>query len=92
MAAPTRSEPAREEMIEAERPPLFPYKPRPSQVEIVRAVQDAMDRGKHLVMESGTGTGKTICSLVGALQHAKANKKKVLYLTRTISQSDQVMK
>ena len=75
-----------------ERPPFFPYRPRPSQVEIVRAVEDALDRGKHLVMESGTGTGKTVCSLVGALQHAKANKKKVLYLTRTISQSDQVMK
>ncbi len=92
MAAPTRKEPVGEEKVEAERPPFFPYKPRPSQVEIVHAVQDAMDRGKHLVMESGTGTGKTICSLVGALQHAKANKKKVLYLTRTISQSDQVMK
>ncbi len=75
-----------------ERPPYFPYRPRPSQVEIVKAVEDALDREKHLVMESGTGTGKTVCSLVGALQHAKASKKKVLYLTRTISQSDQVMK
>jgi len=78
--------------VRIERPPYFPYRPRPSQVEIVRAVEGAMDGGKHLVMESGTGTGKTVCSLVGALQHAKANKKKVLYLTRTISQSDQVMK
>ena len=51
-----------------------------------------MDQGKHLVMESGTGTGKTVCSLVGAFQHAKARRKKVLYLTRTISQSDQIMK
>lgn len=74
-----------------ERPPLFPYRPRPSQVEIVDAVEDAMDQGRHLIMESGTGTGKTVCSLVGALQHAKAHNKKVLYLTRTISQSDQVM-
>ncbi|MBI0584338.1 MAG: ATP-dependent DNA helicase [Methanomassiliicoccus sp.] len=86
----TREETAEE--VSGERPPFFPYRPRPSQVEIVRAVEDALDRGKHLVMESGTGTGKTVCSLVGALQHAKANKKKVLYLTRTISQSDQVMK
>jgi DNA excision repair protein ERCC-2 len=61
-----------------DRPPLFPYRPRPSQVEIVKAVQEALDQGKHLVMESGTGTGKTICSLVGALQHAKARHKKVL--------------
>ncbi|MDW5562920.1 MAG: ATP-dependent DNA helicase [Methanomassiliicoccus sp.] len=83
---------AAEEKVEVDRPPFFPYRPRPSQIEIVDAVQAAMDQGKHLVMESGTGTGKTICSLVGALQHAKVHKKKVLYLTRTISQSDQVMK
>ena len=43
-------------------------------------------------MESGTGTGKTICSLAGALAYAKASGKKVIYLTRTISQGDQVMK
>jgi DNA excision repair protein ERCC-2 len=93
MAAPVRKEAAAvEETSDVERPPYFPYRPRPSQIEIVNAVQAAMDQGKHLVMESGTGTGKTICSLVGALQHAKAHKKKVLYLTRTISQSDQVMK
>ena len=92
MASPGRKPTAYEENIDVDRPPFFPYRPRPSQIEIVNAVQDSMDRGKHLVMESGTGTGKTICSLVGALQHAKANKKKVLYLTRTISQSDQVMK
>ena len=92
MAAPGRREAAVEERADIERPPFFPYRPRPSQTEIVNAVQSAMDQGKHLVMESGTGTGKTVCSLVGALQHAKAHKKKVLYLTRTISQSDQVMK
>ncbi len=90
MAAPRTD--ASDRRKEVERPPLFPYHPRPSQIEIVNAVQSAMDLGKHLIMESGTGTGKTVCSLVGALQHAKANKKKVLYLTRTISQSDQVMK
>ncbi|WP_162137710.1 helicase C-terminal domain-containing protein [Methanomassiliicoccus luminyensis] len=72
--------------------PLFPYRPRPSQLEVVEAIGASLAEGKHLVMESGTGTGKTICSLVGALEHAREHKKKVLYLTRTISQSDQVMK
>lgn len=71
--------------------PSFPYRPRPVQMDIVHAVNSAMDEGKHLIMESGTGTGKTVCSLVGALEHARLRKKKVLYLTRTISQSDQVM-
>jgi len=43
-------------------------------------------------MESGTGTGKTVCALTGALEYARERRKKVIYLTRTISQSDQVMK
>jgi len=71
---------------------MFPYRPRPEQLDIVRAIKATLDQGGQLVMESGTGTGKTICSLVGALEHAKAADKKILYLTRTISQTDQVMK
>jgi DNA excision repair protein ERCC-2 len=49
-----------------------------------------LDRG-HLVLESGTGSGKTVCALSGALQAALARGKKVLYLTRTNSQEKQVI-
>jgi len=48
------------------------------------------DKG-HLVLESGTGSGKTVCALSGALQAALATGKKVLYLTRTNSQEKQVI-
>ncbi len=80
--------------VEQEDPdlPFFPYEPRPVQVSIVRDIVEAFDNGKHIVVESGTGTGKTIVSLAAALDHASRNHKKVVYLTRTISQSDQVMK
>jgi DNA excision repair protein ERCC-2 len=44
-----------------------------------------------LVLESGTGSGKTVCALSGALQTALATGKKVLYLTRTNSQEKQVI-
>ena len=71
--------------------PFFPYEPRAFQRDIVKSISDAVSSSKHIVIESGTGTGKTICALTGVLQHAKAKNKKVLYLTRTISQSDQVM-
>ncbi|WP_400260179.1 ATP-dependent DNA helicase [Candidatus Methanomassiliicoccus intestinalis] len=71
---------------------LFPYEPRPFQLEIVDAIRNALDSGKHIIMESGTGTGKTVCSLVGTLEHSRPRKKKIIYLTRTVSQSDQVMK
>ncbi len=51
-----------------------------------------MDEGRHIIIESGTGTGKTIVSLSAGLEHAKKTGKKIIYLTRTISQSDQVMR
>jgi DNA excision repair protein ERCC-2 len=43
------------------------------------------------VVESGTGTGKTVCSLCGALEVCSSRGKKLLYLTRTNSQQRQVM-
>jgi len=49
-----------------------------------------LDQG-HLVLESGTGSGKTVCALTGALQAALARGNKVLYLTRTNSQEKQVI-
>ena len=72
--------------------PYFPYEPRESQMDIVNDIVKALSASEHIVMESGTGTGKTICALAGALQHAKSNGKKIIYLTRTISQSDHVMR
>lgn len=70
---------------------LFPYPPRPNQVEFVRCVEKITRDGGHLVLESGTGSGKTVCALSGALQTALATGKKVLYLTRTNSQERQVI-
>lgn len=70
---------------------LFPYPPRPNQAEFVRCVEKTTRDGGHLVLESGTGSGKTVCALSGALQTALATGKKVLYLTRTNSQEKQVI-
>ncbi len=42
-------------------------------------------------MESGTGTGKTVCALCGVLGSFDGQGKKLLYLTRTNSQQRQVM-
>lgn len=72
--------------------PYFPYEPREGQIGMVSDMVSALDSGRHIVAESGTGTGKTVVSLAAALQHAKSRGKKILYLTRTISQTDQVMR
>lgn len=70
---------------------LFPYPPRPGQRQIVATLQDALRAGGHAVVESGTGTGKTVCALSAALSVARESGRRVLYLTRTNSQARQVM-
>lgn len=72
--------------------PYMPYKPRGCQSEIISDIVNNLEEGRHIVMESGTGTGKTVVSLAAGIQHAKSHCKKILYCTRTISQSDQVMR
>jgi DNA excision repair protein ERCC-2 len=72
-------------------PKAFPYSPRPGQERLVELVSAACEERAHLVLESGTGTGKTVCSLCGALEFCKVRGKKVLYVTRTNSQQRQVM-
>lgn len=71
--------------------PYMPYEPRPEQLQIISDISNSLDQRRHIVIESGTGTGKTIVSLAGALEHSKPRGKKIVYVTRTISQSDQVM-
>ncbi|MGB6457877.1 MAG: ATP-dependent DNA helicase [Streptosporangiaceae bacterium] len=43
---------------------------RPGQVAMTRAVQDAMQSRRHLAIQAGTGTGKSLGYLVPALRHA----------------------
>lgn len=70
---------------------VFPYPFRRFQRELVESVYNAISRGKHLVLNSPTGTGKTISVLTPALLYALETGKKVLYLTRTNSQQRQVI-
>ncbi len=72
-------------------PDLFPYSPRHDQERIISNIQQSAANGTQLVLESGTGTGKTICSLVGTLSAALEGGGRVLYLTRTNSQQKQVL-
>jgi ATP-dependent DNA helicase DinG len=43
------------------------YEFRPGQLEMAEAVEDALTRKKHLIVEAGTGTGKTLAYLVPAI-------------------------
>ncbi len=70
---------------------IFPYDPRPHQMDFVSVVSSVVRGRSHLVVESGTGTGKTVCALSGTLQEALPLGKKIIYLTRTNSQQQQVI-
>ena len=70
---------------------LFPYAVRPIQEKIMTSVWDALTSGGHVVIEAGTGSGKTISALAPTLEYTYAEKKRVLYLTRTNSQQRQVI-
>jgi len=54
-------------------------------------INKILDSKSHLIAESGTGSGKTICSLAPSLEYSLKHRKKVLYLTRTNSQQKQVI-
>jgi ATP-dependent DNA helicase DinG len=47
------------------------YEFRPGQVEMAEAVESALDEKRHLIVEAGTGTGKTLAYLVPALLSGK---------------------
>ncbi|MCU0860872.1 MAG: hypothetical protein MUE65_00950 [Methanomassiliicoccales archaeon] len=72
-------------------PKYFPYEPRRNQLEMMSLVFRTMMSGGSAVIESGTGSGKTVCALAGALEYCIPNEMKLIYVTRTNSQSRQVM-
>jgi ATP-dependent DNA helicase DinG len=46
----------------------LPYEFRRGQLDMARAVERSLQEGKHLIVEAGTGTGKTLAYLLPALR------------------------
>ena len=70
---------------------LFPYEPRRNQTAIMQTIKRMLNSEKDIVFESGTGSGKTICTLSAVLEYALENNKKIIYTTRTNAQQRQVI-
>ncbi len=70
---------------------LFPYKPRKNQIAIIQTIKNCLESKRDMVFESGTGSGKTICTLASTLEFALKNNKKIIYTTRTNAQQRQVI-
>jgi hypothetical protein len=61
------------------------YEYRPQQVEMAAAVERALTGKEHLLVEAGTGVGKSFAYLLPAIDFAVKHKKRVVISTHTIS-------
>lgn len=68
------------------------YEHRTEQVEMLKAVTDALSTGGHLMVEAGTGVGKSFAYLVPAALFAYNNNTRVVVSTNTINLQDQLIK
>jgi DNA polymerase-3 subunit epsilon/ATP-dependent DNA helicase DinG len=70
----------------------FPYfEFRPQQVEMTRVVTQALSEGRHLMVEAGTGVGKSIAYLLPAALWSLQNNSRVVVSTNTINLQDQLI-
>ncbi len=63
---------------------------RPQQQEMAMAVARALVAQEHLIVEAGTGVGKSLAYLVPAILFAVARKKKAVISTHTINLQEQL--
>ncbi len=67
------------------RSPL-PYEYRPGQLEMAKAVERSLGERRHLIVEAGTGTGKTLAYLLPALRTGQ----RIIVSTGTKALQDQL--
>ena len=66
------------------------YEQRPQQVSMVRSVAGAFNEGEVLLVEAGTGTGKSLSYLTPALLWAVRNDQRVVVSTNTRNLQEQL--
>ena len=64
----------------------LPYEYRPGQLDMAKAVERALGERRHLIVEAGTGTGKTLAYLLPALRTGQ----RVIVSTGTKALQDQL--
>src|SRR3954465_12550289 len=67
------------------------YEHRPEQLDMAGAVQRAFAEKRHLLVEAGTGVGKSFAHLLPAIDWAVKHKKRVVISTHTISLQEQLI-
>lgn len=77
-----------EDGLFAQRFPNFEF--RAGQLQMAEAVSEAFTREEHLVVEAGTGVGKSFAYLVPSLEFAHRNKDRVVVSTNTKNLQEQL--
>jgi DNA polymerase-3 subunit epsilon/ATP-dependent DNA helicase DinG len=66
------------------------YETRPEQVAMLNSVARAFDEGRHLLIEAGTGTGKSLAYALAAIYQATTRGEPVVIATHTLPLQDQL--
>src|SRR5271163_2182048 len=66
------------------------FEHRPGQYEMAKAVERALTDKRHLIVEAGTGTGKTLAYLLPALRLARERGQRVIISTGTKNLQEQL--
>ena len=66
------------------------YEYRPGQYEMAKAIEQAFSDTRHLIVEAGTGTGKTLAYLLPALRLARATGQRIIISTGTKNLQEQL--
>ena len=69
--------------------PKFEY--RPEQQQMAESIARALRENRHLVVEAGTGVGKSLAYLVPSLIFGLENRRKVIVSTHTINLQEQLL-
>ena len=67
------------------------YEPRVGQIEMLCSVVQAFNEGRHLMVEAGTGVGKSVAYLLPAVLWAKLNDVPVVISTNTRNLQSQLL-
>jgi len=68
------------------------YESRPGQVKMAKLIAEGLTSSQHIVVEAGTGTGKSFAYLIPCLWSAKKTGQKVVVATHTIPLQEQLQK
>ena len=70
---------------------LTGFESRPEQVEMAKAVAEAIENQEHLIVEAGTGVGKSLAYLIPSVLQAIRSGKKIVISTNTINLQEQLI-